>query len=147
MSNSFSKPSVPTTSGYPEAGSGPAPLPPLPGPRKPSSVETLDRGRYPTDLTDAQWRRVRALVERTKGRGRRPNVSIREIVNAMHYRWRTGCTWRMLPHDFPPWNTVYFYYRTWRRKGILPRLQAMLIERPTVIEQFKDEMVEKRRAS
>ena len=92
------------------------------------------RPAYPSDISDAQWERVQPLVHRQSGRGRRPTVSLREVIDALHYRWTTGCAWRMLPHDFPPWNTVYFYYRSWRKAGVLPRLQAMLIERPTVDE-------------
>ena len=103
------------------------------------------RQRYPTDVSDPQWLRVKPIVTRRRGRGRKPEVSLREIVNALHYRWSTGCTWRMLPHDFPPWNTVYFYYRTWREKGILPQLRATLIERPTVMELHQQQLDQKRR--
>ena len=99
-----------------------------------TSPESPQRQRYPTDVSDPQWLRIEPLVRRQGGRGRKAEVSLREVVNALHYRWTTGCTWRMLPHDFPPWNTVYFYYRSWRQKGVLPQLHAMLIERPTVME-------------
>lgn len=123
----------------------PPPKPrPLPEPAEATAAKPAEpsktRARYPSDLSDSQWRRVQPLVERPENRrGRRPNVSMREIVDAMHYRWTTNCAWRMLPHDFPPWNTVYFYYRAWRSKGILPRLQAMLIERPVIAETLADQ--------
>ena len=105
-----------------------------------------ERLSYPTDLSDAQWLRIEPVVRRKGGRGRKSEVSLREIVNALHYRWATGCTWRMLPHDFPPWNTVYFYYRAWRERGVLPQLRAMLIERPTVMELHEQQVRAKRDA-
>ena len=104
------------------------------------------RQRYPSDLSDAQWKRIEPLVARKAGRGRKPEVSLREIVNAMHYRWTTNCAWRMLPHDFPAWNTVYFYYRTWREKNILTELRIMLIERPTVMDITRQQIAESRDA-
>ena len=88
------------------------------------------RKRYPSDISERKWRQVEPLVRRTSGRGRRRDVSLREVINALCYRWTTGCTWRMLPHDFPPWNTVYFYFRAWRRDGTLVKLQSQLQPRP-----------------
>lgn len=73
------------------------------------------------------------------GRGRPRIVSMREVVNAMNYRWRTGCTWRMLPHDFPAWATVYAYFRQWRRDGRLPEIRALLLERETILEKIEAE--------
>ena len=63
--------------------------------------------RYPTDLTDAEWERIRPLLPRPAKRGRKPSVDLREILNAIRYMTRTGGGWRMLPKDFPPWQTVY----------------------------------------
>jgi putative transposase len=51
------------------------------------------------------------------------------VVNAVNYRWTTGCAWRMLPHDFPPWETVYTYFRDWRRNGTLPELRTICLQR------------------
>jgi len=84
------------------------------------------RAAYSTDLTDAEWRRMEPLVPAAKPGGRPQSVSRREIVNAIFYVVRSGCTWRMLPHDFPPWGTVYYYFRVWRRDGTWERLQDVL---------------------
>jgi putative transposase len=78
--------------------------------------------RYETDLSDEQWDEVRALVESTKGR--KASVSRREIVNAILYVARTGCQWRLLPHDFPNWSTVYSCYHRWSWNGTLDKLHA-----------------------
>lgn len=72
---------------------------------------------YTSDLTDAQWERLAPLIPPAKPGGRPRSVAIRAIVNAIFYRTKTGCQWRNLPHDFPPWSTVAGYYRIWRRNG------------------------------
>jgi transposase len=68
------------------------------------------RKRYPSDLTDLQWHNISHLfpggVRRPGGPGRPRTYELREVVNAVLYLARGGCTWRMLPHDFPPWKTV-----------------------------------------
>jgi len=71
--------------------------------------------RYPTDMTDAEWQRIEALLPRPSRRGRRRRVDLREILNAIRYVVRTGCGWRMLPKDFPPWQTVYWWFRRFVR--------------------------------
>ncbi len=71
--------------------------------------------RYPTDLTDAEWRHIEALLPRPAKRGRRRRVDLRDILNAIRYLVRTGCGWRMLPRDFPPWQTVYWWFRRFVR--------------------------------
>jgi len=71
--------------------------------------------RYPTDLTDAEWEHVKTVLPRTAKRGRRRSVDLREIINAIRYLVRTGCGWRMLPKDFPPWQTVYWWFRRFVR--------------------------------
>jgi transposase len=88
------------------------------------------RRQYPSDVTDRQWRRIDPLVSRMLQRtGRPPTTDLREVVNALSYRWRTGCVWRMLPHDFPPWGTIYAYAREWARAGVLPRIRETLLRR------------------
>lgn len=69
------------------------------------------RRRYPTDLTDAEWERVAPPLPRPAARGRKPSVDPREILNAIRYLARAGVSWRMLPHDVPPWQTVYWWFR------------------------------------
>jgi putative transposase len=75
------------------------------------------RRRYPTDLTDAEWQVLAPLIPPPKPGGRPAVHGRRELVDAMLYWLRSGCAWRLLPHDFPPWQTVYHYWRLWRRQG------------------------------
>ncbi len=84
------------------------------------------RERYPTDLTDAQWKRIEPYVPKPKSGGRPASVDRREIVNAIFYVVRNGCTWRALPHDFPRWQTVYHYFRLWRDDGSWQQLHDRL---------------------
>ena len=86
--------------------------------------------RYPTDLTERQWRLVVPLLpEPPPGpAGRPPKHSKREIVNAILYQVRAGGSWRMLPKDFPPWETVYGYFARWRDDGTLDALHDALRE-------------------
>ena len=92
---------------------------------------------YPSDLTEAQWQRLEPLLPEEAPVGRMRQVSQREIANAINYRWETGCVWRMLPHDFPPWGTVYAYFRRWQRAGIIRHLRDILLEpRPKPVRRF-----------
>lgn len=76
------------------------------------------RKPYPTDLTDAQWSRIAPLIPPAMPGGRRRTVNVREVLNAVLYLTRTGCQWRNIPHEFPPWGTVHYYYRRyWRLDG------------------------------
>src|ERR1700676_4749525 len=72
--------------------------------------------RYPTDLTDEEWARIKPLLPGRSKRGRPREVDLREIMNAIRYLVRTGCGWRMLPKDFPPWETVYWWFRRFVRQ-------------------------------
>lgn len=88
----------------------------------------MARRRYATDLSDAEWQLLEPSVPPVK-RGGRPAVhSRREIVNAILYVLRSGGAWRLLPHDLPPWQTVYHYFRLWRKEGIWERANATLRE-------------------
>ncbi|WP_202919545.1 IS5 family transposase [Saccharothrix deserti] len=89
----------------------------------------IDRRRaYPTDLSDAEWARLAPLIPAPKPGGRPPVHERREIVNALSYWMRAGCAWRLLPHDLPPWRTVYHYWRTWRLEGRWEHILAALRE-------------------
>lgn len=77
----------------------------------------MTRSSYPTDVTDEQWAIIEPLLPAAKPGGRRRTVNLREVVNAIFYLSRTGCSWRLIPHDFPPWGTVHYYYRQWRLDG------------------------------
>src|ERR687891_1979302 len=88
----------------------------------------MERQRYPTDLTDAEWAILEPLVPPVKPGGRPRQVDMREVFNAIFYLLRGGIPWRMLPHDFPPWKTVYHYFRLWRLEGTWEKLNARLRE-------------------
>jgi putative transposase len=73
----------------------------------------MERNPYPTDVTDDQWSVLEPLLPAAKPGGRPRKTDLRAVVNALLYVNRTGCQWRMLPRDFPPWKTVYNYFRAW----------------------------------
>ena len=89
----------------------------------------MPRRRYPSDLTDAQWRTVEPLIPPAKPGGRPRSADVREIVDAILYVARNGTTWRALPHDYPPWRTVYHYFRAWRLDGTWERMHDALRDR------------------
>lgn len=89
----------------------------------------MKRNSYPTDLTDEQWRRVEPWVPSPKPGGRPASYSRREVVNAILYLVRNGCTWRSLPHDLPPYRIVFHYFRHWQHDGTWERLHSKLRER------------------
>ena len=91
-----------------------------------SHTDLITRQRYPSDLNPRQWARVSPLLPQPARLGRRRRCDLREILDAINYRWETGCTWRMLPHDFPPWGTVYAYFRAWQRQGVLRTIREAL---------------------
>lgn len=88
----------------------------------------MARNAYPTDLTDAQWSRVVQSIPPAKPRGRPRSVDVREVVNGILYLNRTGCAWRLLPHDLPPWGTVHSYYRQFRPTGVWDEIHDRLRE-------------------
>lgn len=87
------------------------------------------RQAYPSDVTDAEWVILDPLVPTAKPGGRPETHSRREIVNAIFYVLRSGCQWRMLPHDFPPWETVYDDFRRWRNDGVWEEINHVLREK------------------
>src|SRR5215813_11322238 len=82
---------------------------------------------YLTDLSDAEWARLEPLLPAART-GHPRHHSLRTIVNALLYVLRTGCAWRLLPHEWPPWQSVYYYWRKWRRDGTLERIHTVLRE-------------------
>jgi transposase len=86
------------------------------------------RAAYPSDLSDAEWQLLAPLIPVPKTGGRPAIHERREIVNALAYWLRAGCAWRLLPHDLPPWQTVYSYWRTWQREGRWEQILARLRE-------------------
>ena len=87
------------------------------------------RRTYPTDLSDAEWSCLESHLPAPKATGRPRVYPPREILNAIFYVVRSGCSWRLLPHDFPPWRSVYHYFREFRLDGTWERMHAALRER------------------
>src|ERR1700677_670823 len=80
----------------------------------------MQRRNYTTDVTDQEWQLLHPQLPKAHppgSRGRPREADLREIINALFYLLRTGCQWRNLPHEFPPWQTVYTYFRNWKREG------------------------------
>jgi putative transposase len=86
----------------------------------------MERKPYPTDLTDEQWKLVEPLLPPAKPGGRPRKTDLREVLNALFYLNRAGCQWRMLPHEFPPWKTVYNYFRAWIDQAVWAEILATL---------------------
>lgn len=89
----------------------------------------MTRTLYLTDVSDAEWDCIASLFPAPAAHGRPGLHSPREIVTAILYLLRSGCAWRLLPHDLPPWKTVYHYFRVWRKNGLWERLHTALRER------------------
>ena len=90
-------------------------------------AEHNQREAYSTDLSDAEYETLEPHLPQPKTkRGRKRVYPLREILNAIYYVLRTGCSWRMLAHDLPPWRIVYHYFRTWRKDGTWERLNTAL---------------------
>ena len=86
----------------------------------------MDRQAYPSALTDGQWALLAPLLPGAKPGGRPRRVDLREVVNGPLCVLRTGCPWRSLPHDLPPWGTAWAYFRRWRDDGTLERIHDEL---------------------
>ena len=86
------------------------------------------RKAYPTDLTDAQWTILEPLIPEARPGGRKRTTDMREVLNAIFYLLRAGCAWRMLPHDFPAWQTVYKYFRRFKQDEVWQMLNDALRE-------------------
>ena len=92
------------------------------------------RKPYPSDLSDAEWTVIKPLIPSPKGFGHPVEVDFREILNGIFYVQRTGCQWEMMPHDLPPYTTVYHYFRKWQRQGVWQQMHDQL--RDTLREQM-----------
>lgn len=91
-------------------------------------ASSSSRPRYPSDLTDQQWALIEPMVTVKPG-GRPAKHDRRRVVEAILYVVRTGCAWRLLPHDFPPWQTVYWYFQQWQEEGTTDRIHDALRDR------------------
>ena len=87
------------------------------------------RKAYPSDLTDTQWSLIEPLIPPALPGGREREVDMREVFNGVLYLLRSGCSWRQLPHDLPPWGTVHYYYRQWRLAGVWEQMNDALREK------------------
>lgn len=84
------------------------------------------RQPYPTDLSDKEWNLIQHLVPEAKPGGRPEDYPKREILNGIFYLLRSGCSWRMLPHDLPPWRIVYYDFWQWRKDGTWQLMHDLL---------------------
>ena len=85
-----------------------------------------ERVAYPSNLTDDEWALLAPYIPAPKPGGRPREVEIREVCNAIFYVLKSGCHWRMLPHDFPCWETVYWYWNQWKHSGLWNKLNDLL---------------------
>ena len=87
------------------------------------------REPYSSSLTNSEWKQIEPLLPAAKLFGRPPRYRKRDILDAIFYAVRTGCAWRLLPHDLPPWRIVYYYFMIWRREGLWQKIHDALRER------------------
>jgi transposase len=97
---------------------------------KPTRMSTATE--YPARLTDAEWAVLEPLVPAHKGGGRPPKYARRDLVDAVLYVVRQGCTWRALPAEFPYWNTAFWYFQEWQADGTWDRVEDTLRRRVRV---------------
>lgn len=83
--------------------------------------------KYPSDLTEEQWKLIRTLIPEARPGGRPRSTDMCAVMNACFYVSRTGCGWRYLPKEYPPWQTVYDYFAQWRECGIWQKIHALLV--------------------
>jgi putative transposase len=90
------------------------------------------RSKYPSDMSKKGWKTLKAVLPACKSgtqKGGRPSADMKEVINAIFYVLKNGCTWRSLPHDFPHWNTVYGYYWRWSHNGTWEFINSWLVEK------------------
>jgi transposase len=92
----------------------------------------MTRKAYPSDISNEEWEIIKPLLPVEQGIGRPRQVDSREIINGIFYVLHEGCTWRALPHDLPPWQTVYNYFRYWQKLGIWQQVHTQLREQVRV---------------
>src|ERR671910_670061 len=103
-----------------------------PCPRRPEAI--MPPPSYPSDLSDEEWAILEPLLSSPEKRGRPPKWPLRHVADAVFYLLRSGCSWRMLPKEYPPWQTVYYHFRKWRIDGRLRRAHDRLREAVRVAE-------------
>lgn len=93
----------------------------------------MNRKAYGSDLTDAEWVLLAPFIPPAQPGGRPRTTDMREVLDAIFYILRGGCAWRLLPHEFPKWQTVYHYMRAWRRAGLWEHIHGLLRERVRIL--------------
>jgi putative transposase len=96
---------------------------------------------YASDLSDQEWALLEPLIPSAKPGGRPRSVQMRQILNGIFYLLRSGCAWRLLPHDYPAWSTVYDYFRKWRNAGVWEQIVTTLRTFAIEIVQNIDEIL------
>jgi putative transposase len=94
---------------------------------------------YPSDLTDLEWEIIGKMIPKAKKGGRKRSVSIRQILNAVFYVLDNGIKWRSLPHDYPAWQTVYWYFNLWAEDGTIVKVHKKLRKINRVVAGKKPE--------
>ena len=94
----------------------------------------MSRKPYPSDLNDDEWEKIKPLLPAPNTMGSPRVVELREVLNAIFYRVDNGCKWRALPHDFPPHQTVYDYFRRWVKTGRWEQINQALVRQVRVYE-------------
>ncbi|MBO9998555.1 MAG: transposase [Cyanobacteria bacterium SID2] len=89
----------------------------------------MPRKSYPSDLSDAEWKSIEPLLPQETSRGRPRTVNMREVLNGISYVLHSGCQWSMMPHDLPPYSTVYRYFQKLQRKGLWQSIKKILRHR------------------
>jgi transposase len=99
--------------------------------RKQAIVRRATRQGYPTDVKDEEWQLIEPLLPGQARTGRPRRTDLRAVINALRYMARSGCEWRMLPNDFPPWETVYYWFRRLMRRMLFKTLHdlALMVDR------------------
>lgn len=94
----------------------------------------MNRKSYPTDITDRQWNIIASLLPPAARTGRPRELCLREVLDAILYIVRAGCAWRLLPHDFPAWQSVYYYFIKWRKNGTWENIHNTLFRETRIRE-------------
>ena len=90
--------------------------------------------RYPSDVTDEEWKIIKPMVPPARPGGRPRSTDMREVINSIFYIASTGCQWRALPKDFPPMSTVQWYFYAWADTGVLEGMNDLMVAAERVLE-------------
>ena len=106
------------------------------------AIANPERQPYPSDLSDSEWEILQPLVPLPKGFGHPIEVDFREIFNGIFYVQRTGCQWEMMPHDLPPYSTVYRYFKKWQKDGFWQQMHDKIRQKlRTELDRDEDSTV------